>query len=260
MSDHAVKVALPSPIHVIIDNQHPLPSPLPSPFHVVLDPSVHGTWWTTWTTNDWLTVMLVIATVALGVAALGTIIANDLTTQERTLPHCDLEAVDEYRILPDGEQLGVGFTLRNDGTGPAREVRLHLEEYAGQKVGESVYLGGIAPGQTRRYSDKCGNEQRFKLPARPGGYRIMAHDADKKSCIFLLTYYSMRGDLGDAYVEERLKSDHILKRKRTTPPLPARRGFAFLLWIILGVPRFRATTSDNDLKAKREALRRSLGF
>src|SRR5579863_7968822 len=135
MSVHAVKLVVPSPMHVVIDHSPALPSPLrvlienppSSPLHVLVDPSG-------WTTSDIITLVVAGGTLLLALAAIAALIANDLATQEQTLPHCDLEGVNEYSI-EDGE-LHLGFTLRNDGTGPAREVRLHLEHYAGEKVGE----------------------------------------------------------------------------------------------------------------------------
>jgi hypothetical protein len=95
--------------------------------HVVVDQIVrhvapHPLWMTVvdWLGANWLTGFLGLATVFLGIAALATIIANDIGQQERLLPLVVLANV-KMEIPPGNNETDavISFDLINDGGGPA---------------------------------------------------------------------------------------------------------------------------------------------
>jgi hypothetical protein len=216
---HAHSLAIPSPLHVIIDNHRALP--------VAVEPS----WWPP-SLADVLSLFVGLATLLLGAAAiftaLATIVANDYAQQEHTRPVCDLEDVDTD-IVPsgDGQEAHFHFTFKNDGGSTALDPHLMLEEFDGVGVNESVYLGAIAGGIQRRYAESDAATQpakRFKLPNKPGGY------VGKPSYVLVLRDTSLLGAPGEAYIEDRFPSRREAQRPRTTPPAPVARGPKWLLW------------------------------
>src|SRR5271154_1879361 len=111
------------------------PTPMPQ-VHVVVDHFVrhlhHHSAWATfvdWSGANWATVGLGLATLFLGVAALATIVANDVGQQERLLPLCDLADVGSAIKSDRGDEVVFSFDLVNDGGGPAKEIRLTLVQY-----------------------------------------------------------------------------------------------------------------------------------
>jgi len=103
-----------------------------------------------------------------GIAALATIIANDLGQQERLLPLVDLADVRPSirHAANTGIEAVIAFDLVNDGGGPAKEVRLTLAQYGDDKDLGVSYLGSISPGQRRHYTGEP-----FKLPLLVHGKR-----------------------------------------------------------------------------------------
>jgi hypothetical protein len=208
-----------------------LPSPLPQ-VHVVLEPPVryiveHAPSWWPPTLGDVLTFFLGLTTIFLGIAALATIIANDVGLQQRLMPVCDLEDIDEpvaWRPIQGETTWSVqfGFSLTNNGGGPAREVKLTLEQYGDQRDDErgfldEVYLGAISPGERRPM------RKPFRLPLREQGYE------QGEAFILVLRYEWLRDGSGEAYIEDRFDPPRPAARPRTTLPPIVLRGPQWLL-------------------------------
>jgi hypothetical protein len=204
------------------------PTPMPQ-VHVVVDHFVrhlhHHSAWATfvdWSGTNWATIALGLATLFLGVAALATIVANDVGQQERLLPLCDLADVkpvinsDNF----DYDEVVFYFDLLNDGGGPAKGIRLTLVQYGDDKPGIENYLGSISPGQRRP------SKQPFKLPKSAAGY------TNTEPFVLLLTYQWMRPGIGEAYICDRFPDNARPpdERPRTTQPRVVPRGPALLLW------------------------------
>lgn len=201
-----------------------LPTTIPV-IHVVVDHVVsqHPLWLTVvdWLGVNWLTGFLGLATLFLGIAALATIVANDLGQQERLVPLVDLADVSIIvRRTSNDYEAVISFDLVNDGGGPAKEVRLTLVRYGDQEVGVDNYLGSISPGQRRRY-----DEQPFKLP-----HLILG--SSKKPSVLVVKYKWLRPGDGEVYIHMDFP-DGVLPadwRPRTTQPRVVARGPKWLLW------------------------------
>jgi hypothetical protein len=219
----------------------PLPSALPV-IHVVADNVVrhvpsHSAWAAAvdWLGTNWLTGFLGLATVFLGIAALATIVANDLGQQERLLPLVDLADV-RSAITPgpgfSGYEAVAGgfasfeavftFDLINDGGGPAKEVRATLVRFGDQEIGIENYLGSISPGQRRA----C--RQPFALPFKTGGYK------DDEPFVLVVQYQWLRPGSGEVYIADRFGNEPrpADERPRTTQPRVVVRGPKWLLWLM----------------------------
>ena len=193
----ALPVPTPIPeVHVVVDHiaGHPPTHPVLPVVHVVVDhavrilPPAAGPDILAWV-GAAATIALTFGTFFLGIAALATIIANDIGNQEQLLPLVDLANV-TVTVPPDINapiEVEISFDLVNDGGGPAKEVRLRLAHYGDEDDLGVSYLGAISPGQRRH------DTQTFKLRTRVHGQEI-------KPLVLVVSYEWMRPGFGESYI------------------------------------------------------------